>query len=388
MIDALPARSFLENLLRTLDPARFDVYLWVLHGAPPERIAQLESEGVRVIAVTARGRCGYPVFVLRLVGLLRRLRIDILHTHNFESTALGILAGRVALVPALVTTRHHADVAHLSGKHWHVRIDGMTAQLADLVVANSNYTKEVLVSMEGVPEGKVRFVRYGIDQRPFRSVSAEAVNAVQAEMSLEGKLVLCVAARLDHMKGHRFLLEAMAMTLRRGHPHVVLLVAGAGPMEETLRSQARELGIEDGVRFLGMRADVPELMAASDIVVHPSLTEASGIALIEALAVGRPVVATDVGGTPEVVTHDRSGLLVPSCSSEALADAILRLVEAPELRQEMGRTARAEADRFSLQRMAEEHAAVYAELLERRPLEWRLGARSSVRSGPAEARSA
>ena len=169
-------------------------------------------------------------------------------------------------------------------------------------------------------------------------------------------------ARLDDQKGHRHLIDAMGILASR-RPNLVTLIAGDGPLEQSLRAQCAALGITDRVRFLGYRRDVAELFEAADVVVLPSLYEGLPLVAIEALAAGRPMVATEVDGTPEVVIHERTGLLVPPANPVAMAAAIERLLDDPALAARLASEGRKFVqENFAVRRQIEQTAALYSEL--------------------------
>lgn len=358
--------QFFPNIVRSLDRDVFDVYFWAVHGMTDGLRDQLESDGVRVINDGPLTPRDYPAVAGRLLHRLRRLHIDVLHTHNFHASAMGMVAGRLAGVPALVVTRHHCNETELLHKPWHRRIDQLSGRLAHLTLANSAYTMNVLVSKEHVPASKVRLLYYGIDLRPFLDVAPDSVGRLRRELGLDGRFVLAIPGRLDRFKGHRFLLEAMPEVVRTLGPDVVLLVVGAGPMREALERQVRELQLEQTVRFLGHRSDMPTVLAAADVVVVPSVIEAFGLVLVESMATGSAVVASEVGGIPEVVTDGVTGLLVPPQSAAALSQAIVRLHGDPALRARLGAQGVQEVTkRFRLDRMAADYKDVYLELTRR-----------------------
>jgi glycosyltransferase involved in cell wall biosynthesis len=167
------------------------------------------------------------------------------------------------------------------------------------------------------------------------------------------------AARLDSQKGHEYLLRAAA-----GVPEATFILAGDGPLRPRLEELARSLGLAERVLFLGHRDDVPALLASCDLFVLPSLYEGLPLSLLEAMASGRPAIATDVPGSNEVVHHAESGLLVPRADPLALADAIRRLLADPAAAERLARAGRARVDRdFSVERMVRGVEAVYDQLL-------------------------
>ena len=179
-------------------------------------------------------------------------------------------------------------------------------------------------------------------------------------------LVLGTLGRLTEQKGQRVLLQALAR-LASEHTNAVLFLAGTGPLRKSLEAEADRLGIADRVRFLGMRRDREHLYAAMDIFVLPSQWEGLSLALVEAMGAGRAVVATSVGGNPEVVTSGQTGLLVPPADPAALADALAGLAAQPDRRAALGEAAAADArSRFSIEEHVAQLAALYRQGLAER----------------------
>ena len=197
--------------------------------------------------------------------------------------------------------------------------------------------------------------------------AARPGNLVRRELGLpEGVPVIGLVGRLDHWgKGHKELLEAMAPLMAR-HPVHALIVGGGRRMDE-VRSLAAGLGLAGAVHFLGPRPDVPDLLNAMDIFVLPSYSEGLSLALLEAMAAGMPVIATAVGGTPEVVTDGDNGLLIPPRDAAALAEALERLLADPAWAQRLGANARAHVrEHYSLDRLGREINEIYEELVEKK----------------------
>jgi glycosyltransferase involved in cell wall biosynthesis len=197
--------------------------------------------------------------------------------------------------------------------------------------------------------------------------AARPGKAVRRELGLpEGVPVIGLVGRLDHWgKGHKELFEAMASLMER-HPVHALIVGGGRRIDE-VRQLADNLGLAGAVHFLGPRHDVPELLNAMDIFVLPSYSEGVSLALLEAMAAGLPVIATAVGGLPEVVTDGENGLLIPPRDAGALAGALERLLSDPAWAQHLGANARAYVrEHYSLDRLGREINEIYGELVERK----------------------
>ncbi len=352
--------GFFPQLARWHDRSRYRMFFGTLKPIAPWLREYVESQGVECLSCDCRRRLSYPWGMLRLARFLRRQRIDILHTHLFEPSVIGLLAGVLARTPLRVMTRHYSDYHTRINKTWHVRIDQTCNRLSHAIIAVSQHTAEHLIDVEKAPRGKVHAILNGIDFERVQLSGPNAVPRVRHEFAAEDAYLLVIVARLHPEKGHEHLFRALARLKGRTDRRVLLLVAGAGPFDQAYREQVRALGCEDMVRFVGFRRDVPDLMAAADLVVLPSLAEAFGLVLTEALYLGTPVVATRVGGIPEIITDGVDGVLVPPADSEALAAAIAGLLNDPERRQRLAGAGRTRmCQRFRFEDMVRAYEAVY-----------------------------
>jgi glycosyltransferase involved in cell wall biosynthesis len=335
-------------------------------GVPFVAMPQQLFKHSRVAALVGRlpvvGRLRYVIDALytfenawRMARLFRRLRVDIVHTHMFPSMVLGRIAGFLARVPvrvAMVPGPLHLESA------WLRRFDLATYRLEHRLLAGCQYTDDLYAHF-GVPPRYRRTVGYGVDPAGFDATTADP-SRVRRELGLpeETPVVGQVAFFYPRLmgrfapagmegrgiKGHEDLLAAARLVLDR-RPDVRFLVVGDGFGEDgvrnfkAIRQLARDLGIEDGVIFAGRRPDLVDVIASFDVSVQCSLSENYG-GTIESLLMSRPMVATRAGGMPEVVIHEQTGLLVPVRDPEALAAAILRLVEDRALARRLGEAGR------------------------------------------------
>ena len=321
---------------------------------------------------------------LRMAWLFRRLRVDIVHSHIFSSALITRAAAWIARVP--ISVAMIAGPLHLESPRLR-RLDLLTHRLDDRLLAGCQYTYDRYREL-GVGAGSVRTVGYGVDPTGFDPAVADG-SRVRRELGIaDDEIVVGQVAWFypvlswpiaplgmegRGIKGHEDLLAAAQIVLAR-RPKVRFLVVGDGFGEggarhfDQMRGLASELGVTDGVLFAGRRADLVDVLASFDISVQASISENYG-GTIESLLMERPMVATAVGGMPEIVVDGETGLLVPACDPGALADAIIRLVDDPELGRQMGRVGR--------QRMLEGHTiqhtidgviAAYRELAEERGL--------------------
>ena len=287
-----------------------------------------------------------PIFWLR--RLIRAQGYDIVHFHTKRAHALSLGLSRMHADLRYVVTRR---MDYPVKRNWYAR--WLYNRKVDGVVAISRKIAEVLVE-GGVRREKVRVIHSGIDPAPFQ-------RRVEARAGSEEKVIGTVAV-LEERKGHRFLLEAAALLKAQGR-RVTYRIAGEGSQREALQTMVRELGLQEEVVFLGFVSDIPQFLSSVDIFVLPSVYEGLGIAILEAMAAGKPVVASRTGGIPELVTDQVTGLLVPPKDPPALARAIAQLLSQKGLLQLMGDKGRAEVlDHFTMEQMAKKNEDHYYEL--------------------------
>jgi glycosyltransferase involved in cell wall biosynthesis len=354
------AERVMLQLLAGLDRARWRPLL-LHHGNPAlaRLVAGARDLGVELREVPTLVR---PRDLVHLPSFVRALRGEdamVFHAH-LPAPLRGryaLMAAAAARVPAIVATAHLvSDVAPPSRGGFPQRL---AAVCTDRYIAVSEGVAKRMRDRLGVSEGKVLVVYNGIDAEGDPAPSGDGLRTRIAGRS-DRPIVLTVA-RLDTQKGHPYLLAAAAEI-----PHAVFALVGEGGEQAALESQARALGIAERVRFLGHRDDVPELLAACDVFVLPSLYEGLPLSVLEAMAAAKPVVATAIEGTGEAVVDGVTGLLVPPADPARLAGAIRALLADGTLASRMGEEGRARVRReFSLRKMIDGVTGVYDVLLER-----------------------
>jgi glycosyltransferase involved in cell wall biosynthesis len=299
----------------------------------------------------------------RLLRFIRRENIAILHCHLFTASLSGAGVARMAGVGAVLETCHGPEVWRMGkGLRASFWVDRQVGRLVDKYIAVSHAAARHLIETKRVPKDKIRVIHNGRDLDRFGPTNTQRRTATRNSLGLRDQPTIMTLARLDEQKGHRHLIDALAKVAAH-RPDVITILVGEGPLENPLRAQCAARGLTDRIRFLGYRRDVPELFEAADMVVLPSLYEGLPLVAIEALAAGRPMVATEVDGTPEVVLHEKTGLLVPPANPTALAAAIERLLDNPELASRLATDGRKFVrENFTLQRQIEETVALYSEL--------------------------
>lgn len=296
----------------------------------------------------------------RFTGLLRDRDIGVVHTHEFGANTYGTLGARAAGVPVVATVHGRSYYADRLRRRLAYRLVSRAA----VMVAVSDDVRRFIVDRTGVVPARVRVIHNGIGAAD--AVPPEACARVRAALGLGvGDRVVTSVGSLYAVKGHRYLVEA-APSILAACPSAVLLLAGRGDRESSLRAQARRLGIEGRIRFLGLRHDVPEILAITDVFVLPSLSEGLSIALLEAMAAARPVVATRVGGNPELIESGESGLLVPSGDARALGTAVIDLLTHSDKARVLGQRALTRVrTRFAITTMIEQYTAIYDAIVSR-----------------------
>lgn len=321
--------------------------------------ADFESLGVSVRSLGMQRGIPDPRGLVRMVNILWQERPTILHTHMVHANLLGRMSRLFAPVPVVVSTAQNIR----EGGLWTELAYRITDPLVDLTTNVSHAAAERYVRVRAVPRRKLKMIPNGVAFQHFGHDSESRVS-LRRELGIEDCFVWLAVGRLEAQKDYPNLLNALARLSRRE----VLLVAGEGPLASLLKQLAIDLCIQDRIRFLGIRKDVPRLMAAADAYVMSSAWEGLPMVLLEAAASVLPIVATDVGGNSEIVRDGETGFLVPAQNSEALADAMLRMKHLSyESRSTMGLAGRDHVSKhFSISAVVDEWEAVYHSLLQRK----------------------
>jgi glycosyltransferase involved in cell wall biosynthesis len=350
------AERFALGLATHLPQDRFEPWLCATRSCDEISVRALDAAGVRHLALGRRAK--WDVHHMgRLVRLLRRERFDILHTHMFGSNLWGAAIGSACRVPVIVAHEHSWAYEGEFGRAW---LDGhVIGRLATRFVAVSSADGERMVAHEHVDPGKVVVIPNGYIPSP-----AATDTDVRAQLGLDhDALVIGIAAVLRPEKRIDLLLEAHTK-VRAQVPQAQLVIAGDGPCRLSLEAQARALGIGDAVHFLGARNDVDSVLRASDVGALSSDREGSPLLVFECMANSAPMVATTVGGVPDVIEHERTGLLVPRRDPAALARGLIRLLTEPERRLAMAAAGRAALHRYTIDVVVGRFASLYDSLMD------------------------
>lgn len=303
--------------------------------------------------------------LISLLTVIRREQPSIVHTHTAKAGFIGRLAARIAGTPIVVHTYHgHVLQGYFSPakSRFLQRLEGVLARISDSLVAVSERVRTDLVACGVAPAAKIRVIPLGFDLQPFLRCE-DHKGEFRAEIGVDGARLVGIVGRIFPIKNHRLFLDAAANVLDRG-TDVRFVIVGDGRLRGSMAAYAGTLGIADRVIFTGWRKDLPRIYADLDLLVVSSDNEGTPVSAIEAMASARPVVATRVGGLPDIVTEGETGFLVPPRDANALADAVFRVIGDPEMSSRMGRAARTIAlDRFTTQRLISDVQNLYEELL-------------------------
>ena len=311
---------------------------------PSFLVDRLHAAGIQTLRVDKRRRVD-PEFVWKLRQTIRQWAPDVLHCYSFTAELWGAIATRLLPAserPTLITSVR-GTYEWYSANQW--RMKHWASQRSQGIISNSREGAEYAARQMGLPMSRFSIVHNGVEvpEPPTNAVAALRKEYTtpspdgQADAPFE-TLLLFVGRLVEHKNLPR-LLDAFARVAAE-RPHVRLLLVGGGPLHDTLAARIRELKLDERALLLGERSDVAALMKAADLLVAPSLREGMSNVILEAMALGLPVLATRVGGTPEVIEDGRHGVLVDPTDTQALGDAMLQLIDDPVRRQAIGQAGR------------------------------------------------
>jgi glycosyltransferase involved in cell wall biosynthesis len=334
-----------------------------------EGIEKAKKQGVKVITLPSMVRSIRPIKDLRalfaLVWLIYKEKPDIVHSHSSKAGILGRLAAKIARVPHIVHTPHgHVFYGHfgpLASKVF-MWVERIFSRYTDRMVALTDGEKDDYINLSVCSPEKLCKIHSGVDVNKFMHANG---NRVEKRRSLgldQNEPVVGFVGWLLPIKGPDYLLKAMDYVWHE-HQEASLVLVGKGGMDVDLRAEALKKNANGKVKFLGWREDIDEIMPLFDMLVLPSLNEGMGRVLVEAMAAGKPVVASRVGGIPDLVRHDETGYLVPPADEEALADGIKKLLDNPAKAKQMGQRGKEYCLQFSLEAMIEKLDNLYSDLI-------------------------
>jgi len=325
------------------------------------RIARAEDE-ISAVHTLEAGHKADPSTIGKMKDIIRQVDPDIVHTHMPYADLFGGVAAKLAGQAPVISTRHHDYLSSWSDWLRFVSYYAVAGNFLDALIAVSGQVASQAKSYEGWSESGVHVVHHGCrDERLSRDALRQEVCS-SLGIPASCTIILSVG-RLLKWKGHEHAVKALRH-LRDEKKSIHWLIAGEGPQRNFLRSLASELGVASSLHLLGHRDDVPRLMSAADVLVHPSTSEAFGLVLIEAMMQETPVIASRAGALPEIIDHGKTGYLVEPANSEAISQAIHRFLENPEKQKELGKAARRSyLKNYTLEDMTEKVKGVYGKFL-------------------------
>jgi len=344
------------EIVRRIDRTRFTPQVCCFRYG--RKAAEIAALGVPVVHQPKRLKTD-PSLVLRLAAFMRQERFDIVQTYLWTANTWGRVAARLAAVPHVVASERNVDIWEESYKRL---VGRWLARSTDRVIANSEAVRRYLLERGGLEPEKVVTIYNGVNFDRFRATFDAEPR--RAEICLPPDAVLAgVVARVEPAKDHATLLKAFALCGERV-PKLHLAIVGDGSEQARLHRLARELNVADRVHFTGMRSDAAEWLQTFDVSVLSSVKEGLSNTVLESMAAGKPVIATSVGGNPEVIVDGETGYLVPSRDPAALAAALARVASSPELIARLGKEGRRRVNSmFSVARMVAHTERLYLELV-------------------------
>ena len=361
------AEKIALELALGMDQERFEVIVGSI-GSRRDKIeseirSKLEAKGIRTFPLGKPKRKGRLKVIWKLTQIFKDYRLDILHTHCPSPDFYGKLSALVARIPLVFSTIHNTQ-------GYSARMEGILSRMTTKYVAISKTVAQYALRELKIPSRKIEIIYNGIDVQPFAGKNRQSIIRKKKRTELgipEDIRMITVIGRVTRQKGHIYLIDAMTEIVKES-PNVCLCIVGdytADPdVTNEVKRKVKASGLEEKVIWTGVRTDIPELLASTDIFVLPSLWEGLSIVLLEAMASGVPVVATAVGSNPEIIRDGENGFLVPPANPPALAKRILELLKdkkkAQLLAEEGQKTIQ---ERFTIKRMVKEYERLYLKFM-------------------------
>jgi glycosyltransferase involved in cell wall biosynthesis len=348
------AEQVILNLALNTDMNRFDVRVLCLEKEIGPLGRQLEKRKIKIISFNRK-----PGFDVKLIKDLRdhivESQIDILHCHQYTPYVYGLLASLGT--PCKIIFTEHGRFFPDTKKLKRVMINPVFEKFTRSITAISSATVDALVQFENFSRKRIMLIYNGLDDAGYQNRNSEKLK--QKYHISENDFVLGTVARLDPIKNQKMMLHALAELLKQ-RGNIKLLIIGDGSERKNLEQLAEHLGIQGSVIFTGFRTDVYRFYPVMDIFLLTSFSEGTSMTLIEAMASSLPCIVTDVGGNPEIVEHEKTGLVIPSNRSDLLAGSVYRLMEDAASRKKMGAAGRLRYEHhYTIDKMVEAYQALY-----------------------------
>ncbi len=360
-LDIGGAEKQLLNLASNLDKEKYEICVGYFEGKGELR-KEFQRNGIKTKKFRFKGLWDISIWY-DLYQDMKANKYDIVHTHGFKADLWGAITARLSGVPIVISTVHNQE-QYLKNPIIKLLEKWIISSLDDIVIAISDGVKRFLINTSGIPEKKIERIYYGINTS---DINIDKDKDIRQEFGIDKETLLvgCIG-RLVKQKGHRYLIQAVKKVIEK-NPKTKFFIIGRGKLEKNLKNMVKSSNLDSSVIFTGFREDVYSLIDKLDLIVMPSLWEGLGVALLEALALGKPIVAAAVGGIPEVIRDKETGVLVAAKDAEALAKAIIKLLQEPALAKELGKKGSAMiSEQFTINRMVKEVDRIYSRAINRK----------------------
>lgn len=360
-LDIGGSEKLLLDTVSHLNRSKYQAIVCYLKGKGQLR-SEFAKKGIKVYNLGLKKTTPLKA-LLKLYRLIKSNEVSLVHTHNFQAGIIGRIVAKIARVPVIVATEHNSY--NWSQRNLFFRfINEHTTRLCNVrLIAISQAVKKCIIENSHLSGDQINVIHNGVDLSGYPLKLDTTGKKRELDIAKYDKIIGTIA-RLEARKGHRYLIEAAARVINVC-PKAVFLIIGDGPMYQKLLTLVSSRRIPNNVKFYGFRRDISEILSIVDVFVLSSVEEGLGLAIIEAMAAKKAVVATNVGGIPEVVIDGETGILVPSRDTEALAQAILKLLKNRAMAKKMGGAGRRRVETyFTLDRMIEETEILYDELIQ------------------------
>ncbi len=351
--------NMVTNLVNHIDPNRFKST--IVSFAPLKALSnRVDVNRVQVISLNKKGG-NNPLLIYKIYLLLKKVGPDIVQTHNWGTAAEGILGAKLARVPGIV----HAERGTIEEKKSNIVLQRFLWGFTDQVLSVSKAHRQKMTNIIGFPLKKIKAIVNGVDTERFYPNPGIKVETRKKLGLKKNSLCIGTVGSLRPVKNHSLLVNACKAIL----PHfddVEVLIVGEGPLESQLKQEVKTFGFSGKIHFAGIQPNIPEVLNALDIFVLTSLSEGMPNVVLEAMACGIPVLATSVGGVPEIIENGQNGILVASEDKSNLIQAITELLNDQDKRCAIGMEGRKKVlSEFSLKKMVSEYQVLYESLLGR-----------------------
>ncbi len=336
---------------------------------PPSPLgSELEKSDIPIATLGMRRGVPDPRAIFRLIRELRAFHPDVVHCHMPQANLLARAVRALYCIPVVISTLHSLTMERVNGRSGRFLeiAHGLTERFSDLTTVICSAAVQSCVEGGSVRSGRITVVHNGVNTADYQP-NPDTRRRMRQELDVDGLFVWLAVGRFTTAKAYPDMIRASSKMFERSSKPAVLLICGQGPLEAEIRSLVRECGVEQQVRFLGLRRDVPQIMNAADGFVMSSHLEGLPMTLLEASATGLPMVATAVGGNAEIIVHGKSGFIVQPRNVESLAAAMERMMNLSDAeRKAMSDAGRAHAlKQFDMESILDEWEKLYSELIGR-----------------------